>query len=160
MLKKYRARYDLFPINDTKDNQIKLIQNIKPNRRVLYLSKDNHLNSTILSALMNLDGFPSMIKLNTYDLVEIYLGHSDKYESLSYIDSDILCLYHGYGELPNSQLNNLIKFMLNKPFKYIWFYLKGSDSEIEYLVKNEGFEVVNIDNILKPNVKSNSIELF
>lgn len=150
MLNKYKARYDIFPINDSKNNQIKLINYFRENKlsnRVILNSSGNHVNSSLFAILSTFPKFPIMIKLNSYELVEIFLGNHPNYESLMDVNSDILCIYHGFGELPNNQLNNLIIHMCSKNFKYIIFYLKGKDNVVSSL-NNLGFKEINLDSVL------------
>lgn len=156
-MKRYKARYPMvFPILDTKENTIKLVKYFEENKidlnrpnRILFKSKKDHASAVCLAILLSLKKFPSLVYMNSYDLVDIYLQKHEVYESLSSVKSDIFFMTRGYGELPNVQQMNMINYMINQyRAKTVFFYLKGRDTELECMAKDNNFKEIDIDSIL------------
>ena len=161
-LEKYRARYNnLFPLNDSKDNFLKIFKFFKGKdipKKCLFKCSSNHTNIVYLSLLMLREGYPKMEKFNTFDFIDIYLQRSESYMALSHINSPVLAITNGFGELPNAQLINMTRFVIERNNDSdIWFYQRGVDYPMEKMLKEEGFYTLDLDYIFpKPSIMPDS----
>lgn len=83
----------------------------------------------------------SLVSMNCYRLVDIYLGKDLEYPNLPYIIADILVLFIGYNEFKNSRIPNFILHMLEaRRDKINWLVYKDPKEEMgpvnEYLKIN------------------------
>ena len=151
-LKKYKSRYNsLFPLKDTKENFIKVFNLFKgkeiPNK-CLFKCSTNHANIVFLSLLMLRGNKPRFEKFNTFDFIDIYLQRSESYMALSHITSPILAITNGFGEMPNAQLINMTRYVLERDtVTDVWFYQRGDDYPMEKMLREEGFYVMNLDSL-------------
>ena len=157
-LKKYKSRYNsLFPLKDTKENFIKVFNLFKgkeiPNK-CLFICSSNHINITFLSLLMLRGDKPKFEKFNTYDFIDIYLQRREDYTSLAQIHPEVIGITNGLAELPNNQLINYTRYVLNRDsIKDIWFYQIGRDYPMESMLKQEGFYIMYLDSLFgKPKI--------
>ena len=151
-LKKYKARYNnLFPLNDTKENFIKIFNLFKGKeipKKCLFICSSNHINITFLSLLMLKKSFVKFEKFNSYDFVDIYLQRHEGYMALSHINLDVIGITNGLGEMPNAQLINMTRYVVNRDsIKNVWFYQVGRDFQMESMLKQEGFYTMNLDTL-------------
>lgn len=156
MLDKCQIRYKcLLPLLDTRDNLKRLVEYFKsspidlsqPNR-ILIKSKNDHVRSSFFSLLMTQKRYFYIQYMRTYRLVDIFLGQDEEFVNLTSLEAEVLFLYR-YQEIPNKQLINMISYVVEQyRQKSIVFYLRGSDSELESLLKDEYFKVIDLDLIL------------
>lgn len=148
-LSKIRARYNIFPLEDSKENLLKIFNFLKnkdiPDKCLFKCSSD-HANITFLALLMLQDKYIKMEKFNSYDFVDIYLQRHEGYLALSHIKLDAIGITNGYGEMPNAQLINMTRYIINRrDIKKFWFYQRGYDYKMESMLKEEGFYTLNLD---------------
>jgi hypothetical protein len=85
---------------------------------------------------------PTLLFMNCYRLVDIYLGKDEDIPSLSYLDSEILVITWGYNEFKNQRIPDFILHVLEaRRDKYNWLIYKrdqeNMSSVYRYLEDND-----------------------
>lgn len=88
--------------------------------------------------------------LNTYEVVTVKFGESERYTNLLKIRCDVLCLYHGYHESRNALLVDIVISLLElRAVKGLrnWLLVRNpaqGGPELERYTRDIGYQVVDL----------------
>lgn len=118
------------------------------------------LQYAITALIMKYGKYPDLNLMNAYELIDIYLGHSEYYSCISEIRSDLVVIYDGYGGIPNKQKGNMIVQLIEQQRmkgKKFWFLYKGTSKDLKSTYP-EVYEILeeNKFDIVEPSVYNSS----
>ena len=93
------------------------------------------MNYSLMSLLFRNSAYEDTLVINAYTLLEIYLGKSEDWVSISDIENKIVCVYLGYSEFENRRQSDIIEQLIEQQRvhnKKFWLFYKGSDIKEKY----------------------------
>jgi len=136
-IKRFRAHYsELFPAEmDTRCKTFlkKSLESIDLKKPVLIVNPNDFMRQSFIFMFMRL-GFVDYKFLSAYTLLDIYLGNNEDLKSVLDVNSDVVCLYLGYGEFENKrQIDVIIQLVNNLTIqgKTVWVYCRATNQGAE-----------------------------
>lgn len=131
---------------DIDREMIRFLEGQDANKNIFITSseKDQGKINGLIAYLWCKFGIDSSMKvMNSYELVEIFLGNLEGQTSLLNLDSQILVILHGYNEMANKRLPDFILQVLDNRRRLhlvTWFINRGSrcnlDPVQDYITSN------------------------
>lgn len=137
--KRLRAHFEpLFPLKlgsrKGLSDFISLFKEEQKKGSIIVYSKEDIANAVFLALVLYRGKFFSHMKMNGYELIDIYLGHQEDVPSLLSLEADVIMITLGYNEFENRRQEDAILQVLdNQVHKghQMWIFYKGSQADFK-----------------------------
>lgn len=137
-VKRFKSRYpELFQNKNFDLEALKAVYNQIPEVRdfMLITYPKDCMGYSIMTLFMRLGRYEDALIINAYTLLDIYLGKSEDYQSISDIENRVVCVYLGYSEFENRRQSDIIEQLMEQQRVHggkFWLLYKGTDIREKY----------------------------
>lgn len=131
-IKRIKSHYrEFFPLGEEVEskNVMKIVGN-ECGKLNLFIADKDYRNPAFLATQLKIGKLNRFLSFNAQEVVDIYLGNSEIYKSVSNIRTDYLFLSLGYGEIENKRIEEILLSLIDVQVssnKVVNIFIKGSN---------------------------------